>query len=337
MGMLLGKWSNALEYARRLSYEEECTLSISCKLFGPDCHSEFDQYGGAVLMALVVLYTFKVLGSLCDGHLTAVVQRIVDRLGIPADVAGATFMAMASSAPEVALTIFSTFLLPSASGAACVVGSALFNLQIIVGVLPLVSITGPLQISWYVSCRDCLYYAFSLIELLIFCLDGKIEWWEALIMVLTYSTYVVYLAFYNASVMRHYGLETEEDVQGTREFDGEKVKFPAFKVMCNMRPGEKMSEKEMQLRWMDLKRTDWKSEAELDEFFQAHVFRYFDTENGAHAHDEGAAEPEPSPSPAPEPIGLEQVVLFQQGGAAAAAKPKPEKMPSGLSPPEQVR
>merc|ERR1719487_2476467 len=114
-------------------------MSLCCQAFGDDCKSDFDMYGGVALMALLVIYTFKVLGTICDGHLTAIVGRIVDKLGIPEDVAGATFMAMSSSAPEVILAWISTFLVPSDAGASCIVGSALFNLLIIVGVLPLVS------------------------------------------------------------------------------------------------------------------------------------------------------------------------------------------------------
>merc|ERR1719247_1941293 len=136
---------------RRLSYEEECAMSICCNVMGKNCKSDYDMYGGVAISALIVVYTFKVLGYICDGHLTAIVQRIVDKLGVPEDVAGATFMAMSSSAPEVILSIITTMLIPSSGGAACIVGSALFNLLIIVGVLPLVSSTGPLKINWFVT------------------------------------------------------------------------------------------------------------------------------------------------------------------------------------------
>jgi Ca2+/Na+ antiporter len=285
---------------RRLAYEDECSMSAVCQVFGDDCKSQFDMFGGEVLMALIVVYTFKILGTICDGHLTAIVGRIVEKLGVPEDVAGATFMAMSSSAPEVILTIVSTFLVESSSGAACVVGSALFNLQIIVGVLPLVSTTGPLKINWFVAYRDCIYYFFSLIELGIFCWDGKITWWESLIMILTYGTYVLFFIFYNQKWMEFYGLHLENDIQGTREFtDGQPIRYPE---LCRKLTKEKLSEKELQTRWTNLKRVDWMSEEELDDFFKYRMLKYFDIEENR--------EPGSEPSPSAEVIGLDSVVLF---------------------------
>lgn len=275
-------------------------MSIVCQVFGDDCKSDFDMYGGVVLMALIVMYTFKVLGSICDGHLTTVVQTIVDKLGIPADVAGATFMAMASSAPEVFLTLISTFLMPSSAGVSCIAGSALFNLLIIVGVLPLVSSTGPLKINWFCTYRDCIYYGLSIIELSIFCLDGKITWWESLILVLTYLTYVIFFAFFNASWMEYYGLDLENDIQGSREYNGQVVRYPQ---LCRMLSKEKLSEKELQGRWADLKQVDWMSEVDLDTFFKARMLKYFESDDSVDTPTTSTTEPDP------EVIGLHSVVL----------------------------
>ena len=84
-------------------------LSVLSAVLGESCQTDFDTQGGFVLWAALVLYTFYVLAGLCDGHLTGVLEKIVEKLRIPEDVAGATFLAMSSSAPELFCSIVSTF------------------------------------------------------------------------------------------------------------------------------------------------------------------------------------------------------------------------------------
>jgi len=158
-----------------------------------------------VLWALLILYTFKVLAAVCDGHLTSVLELIVEKLRIPEDVAGATFLAMSSSAPELFCSIVATFVLVSPSGVGNIVGSALFNLLCIIGVLPLVSKTGPLKIWWYPTIRDALFYALAIVELFWVIHDKKVETWEAAVMTVSYLIYVAYF-FLNQRIMDRFGL-----------------------------------------------------------------------------------------------------------------------------------
>lgn len=83
--------------------------------------------------AALVFYIFYLIAKLCDGHLTRSLELIVERLKISEDVAGATFLAMAGSAPELFHSILATFVLVSAGGVGNIVGSALFNLLVLFG------------------------------------------------------------------------------------------------------------------------------------------------------------------------------------------------------------
>lgn len=186
-------------------------LSVWCAILG-DCHqcsTNFDQYGGFVVYIFFVLYSFYVLAQLCDGHLTTCLEIIVKKFGLSEDVAGATFLAMASSAPELFHSIVATFVLPSPSGVGNIVGSALFNLLCIIGVLPLVSATGPLSIWWYPTMRDASFYALAIVEIYVVILDGRVVWWEALIMVLSYGLYVLYFVM-NERIIKALGLKVPE-------------------------------------------------------------------------------------------------------------------------------
>merc|ERR1719277_1474456 len=110
---------------------------------------------------------------------------------IPEDVAGATFLAMASSAPELFCSIVSTFVLVSASGVGNIVGSAVFNLLVIIGVTPLFS-GRDLDIWWYPTLRDSIFYSIAIGEIFWALHDGEVHWYEAMIMVLSYCLYVFY-------------------------------------------------------------------------------------------------------------------------------------------------
>jgi len=205
-----------------MGYKDECSLSLLCAIAGDDCKSDVDTYGGFLLWILLILYTFKILASVCDGHLTSVLEIIVIKFRVSEDVAGATFLAMSSSAPEVFSSLVATFVLVSPSGVGNIVGSALFNLLCIIGVLPLCSKTGPLHIWWYPTCRDACFYAMAVIELYLVIADGEVVAWEASLMVCSYVVYVVYFCF-NARILTACGLtaperkSTKEELEYTSE------------------------------------------------------------------------------------------------------------------------
>lgn len=181
------------------------SLSVLTNLLGENCQNEFEMNGGFLAWVLLVLYTFYILAKVCDGHLTGVLEKIVDRLGISEDVAGATFLAMSSSAPELFCSIITSLFIVSNAGVGNIVGSALFNLLCIIGILPIVSSTGPLKIWWYPTLRDSFFYALSIGELYFVINDGKVVWWEATILCSTYLIYVFYFT-QNAKIVAYFGL-----------------------------------------------------------------------------------------------------------------------------------
>ena len=55
--------------------------------------------------AAVLLYVFVALAIVCDVYFVTALERISERLRLSEDVAGATFMAAASSAPELFISL----------------------------------------------------------------------------------------------------------------------------------------------------------------------------------------------------------------------------------------
>lgn len=181
-------------------------LSLFGSVFGHECHDYGEDIWGYLLYPLFMLYMFYLLAQLCDGHLTTALEFIVERLQMSEDVAGATFLAMASSAPELFCSIISTFVLVSASGVGNIVGSAVFNLLVIIGVIPVFAGRDSLKIWWYPTARDASFYGLAIIEIFIFMNDGKVYWYESLIMCLSYASYVLYFT-QNQRICKHFGLE----------------------------------------------------------------------------------------------------------------------------------
>ena len=123
------------------------------------------QRGGLLLHIIVAFYMFVGLAIVCedyfvpslnkvsDGKPGNTISQIVSRetfsaLGISPDVAGATFMAAGSSAPELATSVIGVFVAKSDIGVSGVVGSAVFNITLVVAVCSLCA-PHPIQLSWY--------------------------------------------------------------------------------------------------------------------------------------------------------------------------------------------
>ncbi len=106
------------------------------------------------------------------------------------DMAGATLMAAGSSAPELAVMLFAIFIKGDheAIGIGTIVGSALFNLLVIVGI---VMILGKSKMVWQPLLRDLFFYGISVGLLIMFFADGVLSLSESLIFV---SVYVFYIA-----------------------------------------------------------------------------------------------------------------------------------------------
>merc|ERR1719240_1101148 len=110
------------------------------------------------------------------------------RLNMPADVAGATLLAFGSSAPEFCTNVVATFFIVNECGIGDIIGSAIHNVLLVIGVSGLFAIR-TLNLWWYPLSRDCLFYAISIVELTLFLWDEHITVLEAGTMCATYGVY----------------------------------------------------------------------------------------------------------------------------------------------------
>ncbi len=156
---------------------------------------------GSALVSLVIMaMAIYLLAILTDGFFIKSLDQISKNWGLPHNVAGASLMAMGSSAPELAIALFALFLgggEHSDVGIGTIVGSAVFNILMITGISAIVR---PAKVTWRVVVRDCVIYTASIGLLLVAFADGIITLIEALAFLGLYGVYIFILFQWEAFV-----------------------------------------------------------------------------------------------------------------------------------------
>lgn len=151
----------------------------------------------AVSSLLIIILAVYILSIVTDDFFIVSLDKISTLLKLPANVAGASLMAMGSSAPELAIALLALFKgggEHSDMGIGTIVGSAVFNILVITGASALVR---PAKITLEVVIRDCMAYLLS-IALLLFCfVDGAITMVEAAMFLVFYAGYLILLFRWN--------------------------------------------------------------------------------------------------------------------------------------------
>lgn len=190
--------------------------------------------GWVVLHIFGMMYMFISLAIVCDEFFVPALGVITDKLAISDDVAGATFMAAGGSAPELFTSLIGVFIAHSNVGIGTIVGSAVFNILFVIGMCALFS-REVLHLTWWPLFRDVSFYIFDLILLIIFFLDNVIMWWESMMLVTSYTLYVVFMKFnvqveqaFKSLLYKHKNIVRVIEVDDT-----EKVRSPAEASISN--------------------------------------------------------------------------------------------------------
>lgn len=154
----------------------------------------WEKKGGLVAYFVGVVYLFIGIAIVCDDFFVASLEKICERLGLSDDVAGATFMAAGSSAPELAASAMSLINsgADNALGVGTIVGSAVFNILVIIGATVIFA-GETLKLDWRPLARDCTFYFAAIIGITLTFNGGVVNWWEGLIYVCLYMLYIAFM------------------------------------------------------------------------------------------------------------------------------------------------
>lgn len=161
-----------------------------------DLEKEHPSFAFALVCGCGLFYMFVALYLVCDEFFVPSLDCISARLGLSADVAGATFMAAGGSAPEFFTSLIGAVGSPEPSnvGIAAIVGSAVFNVLAVIGACGLCS-KEPLQLTAYPLARDSLFYLVDLLVIVWAFGDGAITMMEAGLLFFLYIIYCIFMAY----------------------------------------------------------------------------------------------------------------------------------------------
>ncbi|XP_053573437.1 sodium/potassium/calcium exchanger 5 [Bombina bombina] len=179
---------------RDLENETLCIISPSSEFPNGFFTDQERKDGGIIIHFLIILYMFLAVAIVCEDYFLPSLEVISDRLGLSPDVAGATFMAVGSSAPEFVTVFLGVFVTKGDIGVSTIVGSAVYNLLGICAACCLLSSVISRLTCWPLF-RDCMAYAISVAAVIAITFDNKIYWYESASLILIYGLYIVMLYF----------------------------------------------------------------------------------------------------------------------------------------------
>ncbi|XP_038067443.1 sodium/potassium/calcium exchanger 3-like isoform X2 [Patiria miniata] len=185
--------------------------------FPPNLMSwEVLRHGGFLINLAAVFYMFGILALVCDNYFMSSLEILCADLHLSEDVAGASFMAIGGSAPELFTSIFGVFIAKGNIGVGTVIGSAVFNILCVIGLCGVLA--GQIvYLSRWPLARDFLWYVLTVIGLVLVIWDNVVHWWESMIFIIVYIAYLIFL-YFDPPIKRYMesysGCQTDHDREG---------------------------------------------------------------------------------------------------------------------------
>jgi Ca2+/Na+ antiporter len=131
-----------------------------------------------ILYLVLILLVFVALAIVCDDYLCEAIEILCDRFKIPDNVAGASFLALGSAAPEIAISVMA--VANAATGEVkmslpAIVGSANIAFGLIPPVCIIASNSKFMALQSWPIIRDTLSYSVCLGANILFLQDGEID------------------------------------------------------------------------------------------------------------------------------------------------------------------
>lgn len=159
-------------------------ISVIAMIDGEGCESEESVFGyyGLILWSLIAMYLMAGQFVICEEYFVPILARLGGRWKMAEDVQGATLLAVGSSSPELFTAVLGAVLYPDDNpGPSTNVGSAIFNLCIIIGLSALYA-PRVATLEMVPFLRDTISYLIGLAMLYVFYMvvtPGEMELWEA--------------------------------------------------------------------------------------------------------------------------------------------------------------
>lgn len=242
-----GKDKNGNEKTMKIKKEDWNADDLKGKAYraaGAEAYAQWEADSGGIIYVIASIYLFLGIAIICDAHFNDSLEMICSKfgLGLSADVAGATFMAAGSSAPELATSFLGVFVAKSAVGLGTIIGSAVFNILIIIGSVAIL-VTDPLNLDYRPVVRDNFFYAVSVVILCV-CLavDNEANLIDTIILLIWYALYILFMAF-NQEIMDKVAPQTDDEVAGDEKPEEKKEETGAADTPMTPTMGDETASK----------------------------------------------------------------------------------------------
>jgi len=169
------------------------------------------HWWGYLVEVVLLLQCFVGLAIVCDEYMVPALETLCRRWGIREDVAGATFMAFGSAAPEIIVNAVATIQSMSGGstgdaqttnlGVSAILGSGMIAFSVIPATCAFSS-SAPLMLKRRPLLRDEGFYTLSLLTLIYIIWDGLVVFSECVMLVTIYLFYLSVVIF--ATPVRRY-------------------------------------------------------------------------------------------------------------------------------------
>ena len=164
-----------------------------------------DKPWGVVIEVVVAIYSFVGIAVVADEHLAPALETLCHRLQLPEDVAGASFLALGSAAPEIIIAAVSTVksilstdqgeevneeaAFATSLGVGSILGSGMLAFTLIPGLCAM-AVPRPMLLKRRPLVRDAVFYLLSLGPLYKVLEQGYASWLDSVAMVGLYAVYI---------------------------------------------------------------------------------------------------------------------------------------------------
>ncbi|QSE96872.1 calcium/sodium antiporter [Fulvivirga lutea] len=187
---------------------------------------------------IALITSFYLLARISDVYFVNSLDKIAEKLNLSHEMAGATLMAIGSSAPELFVAIISFVRVGNheAIGVGTIVGSALFNILVIIGASAMVRSA---KLVWQPVMRDLIFYLIAVILLFIVMYSGEVSAIEGFILVGTYGLYLLAVV-YGRKIFKFKDGDTMDEDEPEEELKGWRLIFkPLHIILENIFPSSK--------------------------------------------------------------------------------------------------
>lgn len=183
----------------------------------------------AYILALIT--SFYLLARISDVYFVDSLDKIAEKWNLSHEMAGATLMAIGSSAPELFVAIISLVRAGNheAIGVGTIVGSALFNILVIIGASAMVRSA---KLVWQPVMRDLIFYLIAVVILYVVMYSGEVSILEGCILVGTYGLYLL-AVMYGRKLFKFEDGDVMDEEEPEEELKGWRIIFKPLHIILD--------------------------------------------------------------------------------------------------------